>query len=274
MNNFLQLLINFFKALFGAKNKPIEETTTQTNNNSSSNGTSTNNTDKPNNTNTVDNNETNINTDMGKYNGKVILLDNGHAQSTSGKRSPLFSDGKTRFFEYEFNRDIVKRIASKLDALGIKYHILVPEVKDDIGLTVRANRANKYCDTYGRNNCLFISVHANAAGNGEEWKNARGWSIYTTKGVTKSDEIATIFFEEASKLLPKYNMTLRKDMSDGDPDYEENFTVIYKAACPAILTENLFYDNKTDVNFLMSNTGRNIIADIHVNAIKRVCGLA
>lgn len=209
--------------------------------------------------------------DMEKqYNGKVILLDNGHGQNCKGKRSPLRDDG-TRFFEYEFNRDIVKRITTKLDELGVKYHILVPELKEDIALSVRANRANKYCNLYGKDKCVFISVHSNAAGNGTNWMNGRGWSVYTTKGITKSDEIATIFWEEANKLLPKYNMTMRKDMTDGDPDYEANFTVIYKTLCPAILTENLFFDNKTDCDFLMTDEGRDVIAQIHVNAIKRIC---
>ena len=68
-----------------------------------------------------------------------------------------------------------------------------------------------------------------------------------------------------------YNMTLRKDCTDGDPDYEENFTAIYKTKCPAILTENLFMDNKEDVAFLMSEEGREAITRIHVNAIKRIC---
>lgn len=204
------------------------------------------------------------------YNGKIILLDNGHASTTPGKRSPKLEDG-SQFFEYEFNRDIVRRIAEKLNDLGVSYKILVPEIDDDIKLTERARRANIICNEYGKENCIFISVHANAAGNGSEWKNARGWSVWTTKGNTKSDPIATVFYEEAEKILPKCNMTLRKDMTDGDPDYEENFTVIYKTICPAILTENLFMDNKTDVQFLMSDTGRNKIAQIHVNAIKRLC---
>ena len=215
-----------------------------------------------------------IDMESNNYNGTVILLDNGHAKSTPGKRSPVFDDGKTQFFEYEFNRDIVKRIAKELDVLGIKYQVLVPELKEDIKLTKRADRANEYCKEYGAGKCLLISVHANAAGNGTEWKNARGWSVYTTKGVTKSDAVATMFFEEAEKILPKHKMTLRKDMSDGDPDWEENFTIIYAAKCRAILTENLFYDNKTDVQFLMSEEGRNTITNIHINAIKHVCGLA
>ena len=222
---------------------------------------------------TENNNETNIieNMPIEKYNDTVIILDNGHAKSTPGKRSPIFGNGKTQFFEYEFNRDIVKRISEKLEKLGIKYYIIVPELEEDIKLTKRANRANEICKKYGYGKCLLISVHSNAAGNGSTWMKARGWSVYTTKGVTKSDKIATIFYEEAEKLLPKYNMTLRKDMSDGDPDYESNFTILYAALCPAILTENLFYDNKIDVDFLMSEEGRNVIADIHVNAIKRIC---
>lgn len=204
-----------------------------------------------------------------KYKDMVILLDNGHAKSTPGKRSPILENG-SRFFEYEFNRDIVRRISNNLNAIGIKNHILVPEIDEDICLSTRAARANEYCCQYGKDNCLFISVHANAAGCGD-WMNGRGWSVWTTVGNTKSDEYATIFFEEAEKILPFYNMTLRKDCKDGDPDYEENFTVIYKTKCPAILTENLFMDNKTDVAFLMSEEGREAIARIHINAIKRIC---
>lgn len=252
MKNFIIWLLNLFKKK--EQNETIEEVSENINE-------------------TENNNETNIieNMPVEKYNDTVIILDNGHAKSTPGKRSPIFDDGKTQFFEYEFNRDIVKRISEKLEKLGIKYYIIVPELEEDIKLTKRANRANKICEKYGTGKCLLISVHANAAGNGKTWMKGRGWSVYTTKGVTKSDKIATIFFEEAEKLLPKYNMTIRKDMSDSDPDYESNFTIIYAALCPAILTENLFYDNKIDVDFLMSEEGRNVIADIHVNAIKRIC---
>lgn len=204
-----------------------------------------------------------------KYKNMVILLDNGHASTTPGKRSPVLEDGR-QFFEYEFNRDIVKRIGVKLAKAGIEFKVLVPEVDDDIKLSVRAARANNYCNEYGAGNCFLISVHANAGSNGK-WQNGRGWSVYTTKGQTNSDAYATILFEEAEKLLPNYGMTLRKDSQDGDPDYEENFTIIYMAKCPAVLTENLFMDNKKDVEFLLSEEGRDVIADIHVNAIKRIC---
>ena len=59
----------------------------------------------------------------------MIILDNGHGKETPGKRSPIWRDG-SQLFEYEFNRDIVKRISVMLDADNIKYHVLVPELED------------------------------------------------------------------------------------------------------------------------------------------------
>ena len=192
----------------------------------------------------------------------VILLDNGHGMVTPGKRSPDSS-----FFEYEFNRDIVDRISMALKLNGTPYHIITPEVIEDISLTERVNRVNRYCNQYGKDNCLLISVHANAAGTGQ-WMNARGWSVFTSKGKTKSDEYAKIFYDEANKLLPMHGQKIRADWSDGDPDWEENFTMLSKTNCPAVLTENLFMDNKEDLKFLQSNLGRSVIAQIHINAIK------
>lgn len=202
----------------------------------------------------------------------VVLLDNGHAKSTPGKRSPRFENG-TQFFEYEFSRDIVNRIAQKLYDSNIKYRIVTPEVDYDVPLSTRANRVNRYCQKFGKNNCLLISVHANAAGNGSNWMSARGWSVYTTKGKSKSDEYADIFYKHAKLLLPTYNMTLRQDLSDGDYDWEENYTILYKSWCPAVLTENLFQDNKIDCSFLMTEQGRDVITQIHVNAINEIKNL-
>ena len=210
-----------------------------------------------------------------RYSGSslVVLLDNGHAKSTPGKRSPALDDGR-QFFEYEFNRDVVARIAAALKEEGIRHHILVPEVDKDIALTERANRANKWCKTYGTKNCLFISVHSNAYGNGKTWTEPGRWSVWTTVGVTKSDEMAKVFYDVAEEYLEPYGFSCRDGKVQGNgnngPDYESNFTVLYKTWCPAILTENLFYTNKKECEWLMTDKGRQVIADIHVEAIKRI----
>ena len=38
--------------------------------------------------------------------------------------------------------------------------------------------------------------------------------------------------------------------------------------CPAVLTENLFQDNREDVAILQSEEGRQRIVELHVEAIK------
>ena len=61
--------------------------------------------------------------------------------------------------------------------------------------------------------------------------------------------------------------TIRKDFSDGDPDWEESFYILKKTKCPAVLTENFFMDNKQDVSYLLSFEGRTQIVKTHVDAI-------
>ena len=95
-----------------------------------------------------------------------------------------------------------------------------------------------------------------------------GWEVWTSKGKTKSDEYATIFMEEAERELKEFKM--RKDYTDGDSDKEEQFYILRHTKCPAVLTENLFMDTERDCRFLMSEAGRERIADLHFKAIKRI----
>lgn len=191
---------------------------------------------------------------------KTIILDNGHGNNTPGKRSPKWEDG-TQLFEYEFNRDIVKRIAAMLAKDKINTIILVPE-SNDVSLQERCNRANRIYKNSG-NNSILISVHGNAGG-------GTGWECYTTVGNTKSDSIATILYEEAAAEFAKDGWKVRSDMSDGDPDKESQFYILKHTNCPAVLTENFFMDNLKDCKFMMSEEGRNRIAKIHYKAIKRI----
>lgn len=197
------------------------------------------------------------------------VLDCGHSLTTPGKRSP-----DHQFFEYEYNRIIGRRVAERLNDLGIEYCFTYPiDEPYDLSLTSRANVANKVAKEKGAGNVLLISIHSNAAGNGKDWKNAKGWSVWTTKGETRSDKFATLFFEEAVKECAKVGRTLRKDTSDGDPDWEANFTVIFKTICPSILIEEFFYDNQEEMNWLLSEEGKTTCTNIIVNAIKRIEGL-
>ena len=188
-----------------------------------------------------------------------ILIDNGHGQSTPGKRSP---DG--RFLEFQFNRTIAKQIVDDLRDRGYDAELLVPE-DDDIPLKDRCKRVNDIVAREGKQNVILISIHANAFGNGIEWTSPSGWSVYTSKGQTKADDLAEQLAKAAIKNLPQ--MKMRAEKSDGDFDYEENFYILKHTACPAVLTENGFYTNKEDLAILESREGRRAITDLHVEGI-------
>ena len=204
-----------------------------------------------------------------KYSHIKILIDGGHGENTYGKRSP-YSANKVEpaidFFEYKWNREIASLIINELESMGYNVTNLTPE-NIDISLTERVSRVNRFCDEYGKSNVMLVSVHANAAGDGSKWMTAKGWSVYTSKGQTNSDKLAECLYDEAEKNFP--DRKIRVDNQDGDRDWEENFYICQKTKCIAVLTENFFYDNVDDVNYILSDEGKNAVVKTHVDGIRK-----
>ena len=188
-----------------------------------------------------------------------ILIDNGHGSDTPGKRSP---DGQFR--EYHYNRLLARRITSRLQSLGYDAELLVPE-DDDISLRERCRRVNAWCLIHGAKNALCISIHFNAHGNGSRWTQACGWSIYTSKGQTAADSLATAIAEAAMKNLPQ--MKMRSDFSDGDFDWEEDFYILRHTMCPCVLSENGFMTNEKECRWLQTEEALEALTRTHVAGI-------
>ena len=205
----------------------------------------------------------------------IILIDNGHGSNTeqNGKMSPKldsslnisdeFTNGG-RFREWKYNRVISNQVVEKLKSMGYDARLVVPEDKD-ISLSERIRRINTICNKVGAANVLLISVHANAVGNGSQWMNAFGWEAYTTRGKTKSDVLAEYLYKRADTNVK--GRKIREDWTDGDRDKEFDFYIIKKAYCPAVLTENFFYDNKDDLKYMTSEEGIHGVVRLHVEGI-------
>ena len=188
-----------------------------------------------------------------------ILIDPGHGIDTPGKRSP---DGL--FLEYLWNRQVADLILEGLVSAGVDASLVVTET-NDVTLRNRVNRINTICNRVGASNVLLVSIHANAAGNGSAWMNAKGWSCYTSKGKTKSDQVAEWLYDAFEAEFQ--DRKIRKDMSDGDRDWEENFYVLAKSKCPAILLENFFYDNREECAWMLQEETKRRIASAAVKGI-------
>ena len=193
---------------------------------------------------------------------KTIILGTAHLKSTPGKCSP---DGKFR--EYQYSREIVAAVKAILKNSG--YNVFVDIENDDLNVTqsrelcLRCKMVNDLCKVYG--DCIYVSIHVNAAGSDGKWHTATGWEAYTSPGKTTADDLATCLYEAAKKNLK--NIKLRTDYSDKDPDKEANLYVLKHTSCPAVLTENLFQDNKSDVEYLLSDEGFHAIVRTHVEGI-------
>ena len=192
----------------------------------------------------------------------TIILGTAHQKSIQGKCSP---DGKFR--EYKYSREVCKAVYDILQSMG--YRTIIDIEDDDLGLSqsrelsLRCNIVNELVKQY--KNCIYVSIHVNAAAADGKWHNATGWEVYTSKGKTESDELATCLYNAA-----KYNAQdkkMRTDYSDGDPDKEAHLYVLKHTKCPAVLTENFFQDNQKDVDYLTSDEGFQAIVRLHVEGI-------
>ena len=216
---------------------------------------------------------------MSDYSKLMVHLDNGHGKATPGKRSPSATTGKgygsytkeqLSIYEYEYNRLVVKNVNERLQKLGFKTYVVTPEVDGDIGLTTRANRSNSMAKQHPECKHIFISAHLNACGDGKTWYTGNSgsyWCAFTSKGNTQGDKLADCFYDAAQEVLPAFKKKIKTDLTDGDRDCEDNFTVLTKTNSPATLVESLFMTNVDDVLFLKSDVGLNAICDIYVKAV-------
>lgn len=195
----------------------------------------------------------------------VVILDNGHGKNTKGKCSP-----DKRLMEWAWCREIVQALYKELKAAGIDAEILVPE-DTDISLSTRVAREKKITQEakkVGKETCL-ISVHVNAAGGDGKWKSARGWSGWVAQESSeKSKLLAQLLYAEAEKRKLKGNRCVPATKYCTAPFY-----ITTNTSCPAVLTENLFQDNKDDVDYLLSEKGKQEIVALHFDAIKKYINL-
>jgi N-acetylmuramoyl-L-alanine amidase len=185
-----------------------------------------------------------------------VLIDNGHGAETPGKRSP---DGSLR--EYAYTREIAIRVAIRLQQAGIDAIRIVPE-ETDVPLAERVDRANLAYAEAGKQ-AILVSIHCNAMGSGAEWMPARGWSVFVGGNASqKSKRLARAMAQAALSKKVKVRQPSRQVLY-----WTSDLYICRKTNCPAVLVENFFQDNREDVDFLLSEAGKQCVTDIIAEGI-------
>lgn len=243
---FLPLIVNFIKYFLSKKKKPNKE-------------------DEP-----ISYSKTNV--FLSDHEEKIVFLDFGHGgidtqgnYTTDGK---LHDHGKGKFhngsvfYEGVFNRIQTKKVAKKLIDKDIPFRFVAHPYKDT-PLKDRVDYANDVAKKIGVSNTLYVSFHADAFNT-----HARGFSVYTSPGITRSDTIADALFKEVSNKMG-HLITMRFDKSDGDYDKEARFYVLTQTFMPAILIEHLFFDNFEDAKMLMDEKIQELFAECTASVIEK-----
>lgn len=181
-----------------------------------------------------------------------ILIDNGHGKETPGKCSP---DGRLK--EYAYTREIADRLVTGLQNEGIDAQCIVPG-ENDVALFERVRRVN----AFGKDATL-VSIHCNAMGSGAEWMSASGWSVFV--GVN-----ASMNSKRLARQLAQVALNRKVKVRRPSPQklyWTANFYICQKTNCPAVLVENFFQDNKEDVEFLLSEEGKQCVTNILLEGI-------
>jgi len=172
-------------------------------------------------------------------------------------------------YEGDINRKIANFFSEELEKAGIPYRKIYHEWQDT-SLVQRCFVANQFFAEDVKKGLfpILLSFHSNAFGNSPKGtgEKPKGWSVWTTKGTTESDKIAQIWFDETKKLLQN-KITYREDLSDGDSDWEENFTILASTVMPAVLVENLFFTNREDAKLLLSEEYQKLSAKAALNTV-------
>ena len=215
------------------------------------------------------------------------LLDPGHGgliddiYQTAGKRSPAFPDGSV-LYEGDFNRDVVRMILNLCNGHmidGTPYRrrrrrrrsgCLPPQIQaidvvdslEDISLRKRVSRANQIHKE--KKNCIYVSVHANAFGNGKDFNSAAGVCTFHHYRSSGGLRLAESLQGHLASLTNFRNRGVRAN------DTWANFYVLRKTHMPAVLSENGFMTNFDDAISLMDPKVREAIANAHFAMIQEI----
>lgn len=198
----------------------------------------------------------------------VVELDNGHGTRiyTKGKCS---SDG--RYYEGEWSRMMVQKLAMALREIGFDARIIVPE-QTDILLHERCRRANAIMAANPGKQHLYVSIHTNADAEGNlvnGWSKASGLCVYCSTRASKASKIiARNVYDAGAEIGLAGNRCVPPAHY-----WQAGFTVITDTRMPAILTESAFHTNRKDVDFLLSERGQEAVINYHILGICRSFGI-
>ena len=195
----------------------------------------------------IHNKSTQVNT--GANSNSTIIIDPGHGGIDGG------AIGVGNINEKDINLKISLKLRDMLTSFGFRVIMTREEDKsihDDNANTIRMQ---KKTDMHNRlalmekfENPIFISIHQNTS----PYKNATGSVVYYSANCPESQNLASIMQNNFTTLLQPDN---KREIVQA----KSNLFLLYKAKCPAVLTECGFISNGKECAMLQDDDYQNKI---------------
>jgi N-acetylmuramoyl-L-alanine amidase len=150
--------------------------------------------------------------------------------------------------------DVVLQIAGKLEhyLVAAGCEVLLTRTTEDDPKTDDLGYRTDMSNEWGAD--MFVSLHCNSAEN----RGASGTEIWTSKGQTDGDVLATCIMDQIIATAPE--LPLRADFVDGDVDKEANFYVLRYTDAPACLVELAFISSDSEAALLSDDAWQDKMA--------------
>lgn len=175
-----------------------------------------------------------------------LYLDVGHGGTDSGAVGNGLKE-----------KDLTLQISNKINELLKEYEGITVKMSRSTDKTLSLKQRTDEANKWGAD--LLLSIHINAGG-------GTGFESFIYNGNVSSNTV-------------KYRDTIHNEIMKELKNVRDrgkkkaNFHVLRESKMPALLTENLFIDNKNDSDKLKEQSFINQIAQGHVNGIVKVFGL-
>ena len=118
---------------------------------------------------------------------------------------------------------------------------------------------------------LVIAVGLNASIGDGRYHTSNGWTVINSPQSKESAALAIALARASidnlgSKAIsPQGQISSRRFLNQAE--------ILSNLKCPAVLTLNLYQDNRQDIHYLLSSAGHQAIVDLHVKGIMTYLGL-
>lgn len=187
---------------------------------------------------------------------QIVILDAGHGINTPGKRTPKFKYGTndilTYILEYEINIAYVLELQKILSVYSIETALTSNELTDK-SLANRMKSVRQIVNDNKSAEAIFVSIHANAFGNGVVFTNPNGIEFLYSPKMLDNQILA-------NQICDKFNGRFLDDRSaykNRGLKKRTDLYVLNNSPVASCLVEVGFMTNKQELDLLLDAEYRN-----------------